>query len=188
MSIEITMPRLSDTMETGTIIKWNVAEGDAVSAGDIVADIETDKATMEMQVYDDGRVAKIIVPEGQTSKDELAEVCDKVDAPIHYNRTGVSPMLTLNELRDLGVAMVSNATGGLRINAQSMWDYMHRFRDDDVAWQLEFLDSIKDHPVGDFHGFMGFDTLRDLEKAYLPAGELVAKYDGSVGYQPPGKG
>ena len=66
MSIEITMPRLSDTMERGTIIKWNVKEGDAVSAGDNVADIETDKATMEMQVYDDGHVARIVVPEGET--------------------------------------------------------------------------------------------------------------------------
>ena len=66
MSIEITMPRLSDTMERGTIIKWNVKEGDPVSAGDNVADIETDKATMEMQVYDDGHVARIIVQEGET--------------------------------------------------------------------------------------------------------------------------
>ena len=66
MSIEITMPRLSDTMEQGTIIKWNAKEGDAVSAGDAVADIETDKATMEMQVYDDGTIAKILVDEGST--------------------------------------------------------------------------------------------------------------------------
>ena len=66
MSIEITMPRLSDTMEQGTIIRWMVKEGDAVSSGDAVADIETDKATMEMQVYDDGIIAKILVEEGQT--------------------------------------------------------------------------------------------------------------------------
>ncbi len=66
MSIEITMPRLSDTMEQGTIIKWNAKEGDSVSAGDAVADIETDKATMEMQVYDDGTIAKILVEEGST--------------------------------------------------------------------------------------------------------------------------
>ena len=66
MPIEITMPRLSDTMETGSILKWNVSEGDAVTAGDAVADIETDKATMEMQVYDDGTLAKILVAEGQT--------------------------------------------------------------------------------------------------------------------------
>ena len=49
MSIDITMPRLSDTMESGTILKWNVKEGDAVAAGDVVADVETDKATMELQ-------------------------------------------------------------------------------------------------------------------------------------------
>ncbi len=66
MAIELTMPRLSDTMESGTIIKWNVKEGDAVSAGDVVADVETDKATMEMQVYDDGTVSRIVVPEGKT--------------------------------------------------------------------------------------------------------------------------
>ncbi|MDY7110522.1 MAG: biotin/lipoyl-containing protein, partial [Planctomycetota bacterium] len=66
MPIEITMPRLSDTMETGTIIKWSVSEGDAVSSGDVVADVETDKATMELSVYDDGTVAKILVGEGET--------------------------------------------------------------------------------------------------------------------------
>lgn len=65
MSITITMPRLSDTMETGTIIKWNVKEGDRVSAGDVIADVETDKATMEMAAYDDGTIAKIEVPEGK---------------------------------------------------------------------------------------------------------------------------
>lgn len=65
MPIELTMPRLSDTMEKGTIIKWNVSEGEEVSSGQAVADIETDKATMEMQVYDDGVLAKIIVGEGE---------------------------------------------------------------------------------------------------------------------------
>jgi pyruvate dehydrogenase E2 component (dihydrolipoamide acetyltransferase) len=66
MSIDITMPRLSDTMERGTILKWNVKEGDSVSAGDIIADVETDKATMEMSVYDDGTIARIAVPEGES--------------------------------------------------------------------------------------------------------------------------
>ena len=61
MTISITMPRLSDTMEQGTIIKWNIKEGDEVASGAIVADVETDKATMEMQVYDDGVVARILV-------------------------------------------------------------------------------------------------------------------------------
>ena len=64
MSIQLTMPRLSDTMETGTIIKWNVGVGDEVTAGDVVADIETDKATMEMQVFDDGVIAGLLVDPG----------------------------------------------------------------------------------------------------------------------------
>jgi pyruvate dehydrogenase E2 component (dihydrolipoamide acetyltransferase) len=64
MPIDITMPRLSDTMEKGTIIKWHVAEGAEVAAGDVIADVETDKATMEMQAFDDGRISKIAVTEG----------------------------------------------------------------------------------------------------------------------------
>lgn len=68
MPVEITMPRLSDTMEQGTVVKWNVKPGDKVKSGDVIADIETDKATMELQSYDDGTVAKLVVPEGQTVK------------------------------------------------------------------------------------------------------------------------
>ncbi|MEO0513897.1 MAG: dihydrolipoamide acetyltransferase family protein [Planctomycetota bacterium] len=66
MPIEITMPRLSDTMEEGTLIKWRVAEGAKVASGDHLADVETDKATMELQAFDDGIVAKIPVAEGDT--------------------------------------------------------------------------------------------------------------------------
>ncbi len=66
MTIPITMPRLSDTMEQGTVIKWHVQQGDAVSSGDTIADVETDKATMEMQAFDDGTVAEIISKEGDT--------------------------------------------------------------------------------------------------------------------------
>ncbi|MHC5022814.1 MAG: dihydrolipoamide acetyltransferase family protein [Planctomycetota bacterium] len=90
MPIDITMPRLSDTMESGTIIKWNVQEGDAVSAGDVIADIETDKATMEMQVYDDGTVASITVPEGQTVEigTVIAVLAEDEEEPADVTETG----------------------------------------------------------------------------------------------------
>lgn len=65
MPIEITMPRLSDTMEQGTVVKWYVKEGDSVSSGDVIADIETDKATMELESFDDGVVAKLVTAEGE---------------------------------------------------------------------------------------------------------------------------
>jgi pyruvate dehydrogenase E2 component (dihydrolipoamide acetyltransferase) len=66
MPIEITMPRLSDTMEEGTLVKWRVKAGDEVASGDHLADVETDKATMELQAFDDGKVASVAVQEGQT--------------------------------------------------------------------------------------------------------------------------
>ncbi len=65
MPIRVEMPRLSDTMQQGTIVKWNVKEGQSIKTGQTIADIETDKATMELQSFDDGIVAAILVPEGK---------------------------------------------------------------------------------------------------------------------------
>jgi len=64
MSIELKMPALSPTMEEGTLAKWLVKEGDTVASGDILAEIETDKATMEFEAVDEGTIAKILVAEG----------------------------------------------------------------------------------------------------------------------------
>ena len=74
MPTPILMPALSPTMEEGTLAKWNVKEGDAVSSGDVIAEIETDKATMEVEAVDEGVVGKIIVGEGTEGV--------KVNAPI----------------------------------------------------------------------------------------------------------
>jgi len=64
MAIELKMPALSPTMEEGTLAKWLVKEGDEVKAGDILAEIETDKATMEFEAVDEGTVGRIVIPEG----------------------------------------------------------------------------------------------------------------------------
>ena len=64
MTIKILMPALSPTMEEGTLAKWMVKEGDTVQSGDIIAEIETDKATMEFEVVDEGIIGKILVSEG----------------------------------------------------------------------------------------------------------------------------
>ena len=64
MAINITMPALSPTMEEGTLAKWNVKPGDTVEAGDVIAEIETDKATMEVEAVDEGTVAQILVDAG----------------------------------------------------------------------------------------------------------------------------
>ena len=71
---DILMPALSPTMEEGTLAKWHVKEGDEVKAGDVIAEIETDKATMEVEAVDEGKVEAILVPEGTEGV--------KVNAPI----------------------------------------------------------------------------------------------------------
>ncbi|XBQ15661.1 MAG: pyruvate dehydrogenase complex E1 component subunit beta [Oceanicaulis sp.] len=74
MPIEVLMPALSPTMEEGTLAKWNVKPGDQVSSGDVIAEIETDKATMEVEAVEEGRVGKLLVEEGAEGV--------KVNAPI----------------------------------------------------------------------------------------------------------
>ncbi|MGI8914656.1 MAG: dihydrolipoamide acetyltransferase family protein [Chloroflexota bacterium] len=68
MSQDILMPRLSDTMEEGTISRWHKHEGDRVAKGDVLAEVETDKANMEVQSYSSGLLNKVLVQEGQTAK------------------------------------------------------------------------------------------------------------------------
>jgi len=74
MAIEILMPALSPTMEEGTLAKWLVKKGDAVGPGDVIAEIETDKATMEVEAVDEGTIGEILVAEGTEAV--------KVNAPI----------------------------------------------------------------------------------------------------------
>jgi pyruvate dehydrogenase E2 component (dihydrolipoamide acetyltransferase) len=68
MAEEIVMPRLSDTMERGTIVRWLMHEGDAVHEGDILAEIETDKATMDLSAYSDGVLLRILVQDGESAE------------------------------------------------------------------------------------------------------------------------
>src|SRR5579872_972995 len=93
MPIEVLMPALSPTMTEGKLAKWLKKPGDAVKAGDILAEIETDKATMEMEAVDEGTFAKILVPEGAENvavntpialiagEGESAEEVAKAEAP-----------------------------------------------------------------------------------------------------------
>ena len=74
MPIAIEMPKLSDTMTEGTLVRWIKKVGDNVAVGDVLAEVETDKATMEFESIDEGRIAKLLVPEGAEGV--------KVNAPI----------------------------------------------------------------------------------------------------------
>src|SRR3974390_3534551 len=99
MPIQVLMPALSPTMEKGNLAKWLKQEGDAVKSGDVIAEIETDKATMEVEAVDEGTLGKILVPEGTNDVavntpiamilaegEDVAELKDGKQAPSKQSR------------------------------------------------------------------------------------------------------
>ncbi len=105
MPVEIVMPRLSDTMDRGTVARWNKHTGDQVKRGEVLLEIETDKANMDLESYADGILARIIVTEGETAEvgtpigivaadeDELKEIqqAGASAAPIREPEKAVAP-------------------------------------------------------------------------------------------------
>ncbi|GLK42991.1 MULTISPECIES: dihydrolipoamide acetyltransferase family protein [Novosphingobium] len=101
MAIELKMPALSPTMEKGTLARWLVGTGDTVKAGDLIAEIETDKATMEMEAAEDGRIARLVVPAGSVDVPVGAVVAllsageDTDPVPLAAAETYAEPIQTL---------------------------------------------------------------------------------------------
>jgi 2-methylisocitrate lyase-like PEP mutase family enzyme len=128
--------------------------------------------------------ADMIFPEALTSEAELERAAREIRGPLHFNRTGVSPRLSLPRLNELGIAIVSNATGSLRCSTVAMCDYFEEFARDDVEAVKRFEARVKDHPAGNIHAFIGFSEIKRLEEQYLPSEEVIAKYEGAIGFQP----
>ncbi|MDB2399152.1 biotin/lipoyl-binding protein, partial [Planktomarina sp.] len=98
MALEILMPALSPTMEEGTLAKWLVAEGDRVQSGDPLAEIETDKATMEFEAVDEGVIGRLLVAEGTANVKVnsaiaiLLEEGDAADATVSPAQSAAAPL------------------------------------------------------------------------------------------------
>jgi hypothetical protein len=92
--------------------------------------------------------------------------------------------VNLQRLNELGIAIVSNATGSLRSATIAMHDYFESFAKDDVEHVKRFEAQHKDHPAGNMHAYIGFSAIRKLEEEFLPSVDVLAKYEGSVGFQP----
>jgi len=128
--------------------------------------------------------ADMIFPEALTTEAEIERCVREIRGPLTYNRTGVSPRLSLSRLNELGIAMVANASGALRSSTVAMTDYFAEFAKDDVEAVKRFEERTKDHPAGNMHAFIGFSEIKKLEEEFLPSAEVLAKYEGSVGFQP----
>ncbi len=130
MAIEIRMPALSPTMEEGTVAKWLVKEGDEVKSGDILAEIETDKATMEFEAVDEGVLGKILVPAGTENvkvgtviatmageggqAEAAAEAAPKA-APVETPATQKTEGLEQHKPQETGTTQLTPASASLRV-------------------------------------------------------------------------
>jgi 2-methylisocitrate lyase-like PEP mutase family enzyme len=168
--------KVRDEMDPNVVL---VARCDArgVAGGSIEQVIERCKA------YRDAGV-DVVFPEGVISREEVEQVSRAVDVPLFYNRTGVSPNMQLSDMRDLRIFLVINANGAHRAGARAMWDYLHAFAREDAALDVRLAEEIKQHPLADFHAFVGFPRIRALEEQFLPADDVARKYEGSLGFRP----
>ena len=168
--------KVRDEMDKDVVL---IARCDArgVAGGSVEETIRRGKAYMDAGM-------DVLFPEGLLTREELERVAREVGAPLLYNRTGVSPNLTLSELNGLGVFLVCNAGGALRAASRALWDYLHAFAAEDAALEARLKTELTGHPVADFHAFVGFPAIRRLEEEFLPEEELMRKYEGSLGFRP----
>jgi len=128
--------------------------------------------------------ADVIFPDGLTSLEDLERSVKEIPAPLLYNMTGVSPMVPMSDLREMGVAIVEIAGGAFVSAAQAMWNFMHGLVSGGTDFLLEFGQGLREHPIRNFHEFIGFPEIRKYEEQFLPDEEVERKYAETVGYQP----
>jgi 2-methylisocitrate lyase-like PEP mutase family enzyme len=167
--------RVRDEIDQDVVL---VARCDArgVAGGKLQDTIDRGKAYMDAGM-------DVFFPEGLTSRDELEQVARAVNAPMLYNRTGVSPNLGIAELGQMRIFLVVNAGGAMRAAARAMWDYLHDFAREDAALDERLRKELAGHPTTDLHSFVGFPAIRRLEEEFLPREELETKYAGSLGFR-----
>ena len=162
MTTEILMPALSPTMEEGKLSKWLIKEGDKVSAGDIIAEIETDKATMEFEAVDDGIVAKILVVEGTEGV--------LVNSPIAIITDETNDVSVSKKVREKDISAGAKPSKAKVLNqAKLLYDKESEWGPDVQTKTQTVREAIRDAMA---------EEMRRDETVYL-MGEEVAEYQGA---------
>ena len=162
MTTEILMPALSPTMEEGKLSKWLIKEGDKVSAGDIIAEIETDKATMEFEAVDDGIVAKILVVEGAEGV--------LVNSPIAIITDETNDVSVSKKVREKDISAGARPSKAEVLNqAKLLYDKESEWGPDVQTKTQTVREAIRDAMA---------EEMRRDETVYL-IGEEVAEYQGA---------
>lgn len=121
--------------------------------------------------------------EGPTRKEEVQRIAAEVNGPVLYNQTGISPRFTMEELREMGIALVISPAAIFHLTLTSVWDYLMDLKERGPIAEAELSQKLEQHALGDFHDFAGFKQIREWEDMFLPPEELE-KYSGGEGYRP----
>ena len=168
MSIEILMPALSPTMEEGTLAKWNIKEGDTVESGDVIAEIETDKATMEVEAVEEGTVAKLLVEEGTENVKVNAVIAILAEEGEDVSAAAAAPSAPVAE------AAVVEATPAIDERPAMMQTNVAALTDPDIPAGTSFTSTTVRDALRDA---MAEEMRRD--DTVFVMGEEVAEYQGA---------
>jgi 2-methylisocitrate lyase-like PEP mutase family enzyme len=131
--------------------------------------------------------ADLAFVEGPKDRAEVERICREVKGRVFYNMTGISPRFTQEEMAELGIALCILPGAAMRATIMAVHDFAQAIRQRGTMVEAELDAAFRQHPLGNLHGFAGFDRIRELETAYLPP-ETASKYEGTLGHLPSGKG
>ena len=164
MTVQILMPALSPTMEEGAIAKWLVKEGDIVKAGDVIAEIETDKAIMELESYQDGKISKLLVLEGTTAvlvNSQIALFSEETDDSV-------------NEEKQAG-----NQTENLRVQNELVQEVSSKTKDSknvEITVREALRDAMAEEMRSDKHVFLMGEEVAQYQGAYKVSQGLLDEF------------
>src|SRR5690606_25201960 len=176
MAIKVLMPALSPTMEEGTLAKWHVKVGDEVKSGDVIAEIETDKATMEVEAADDGTVAKLLVDEGTENvkvNEVIALLAGEGEDVSTVEREEAPEKATAPKTKP-GQGEVTSRESGEKTKAERAQPKVEVKSDPDIPEGTEFVTQTVREALRDA---MAEEMRRD-DRVFI-MGEEVAQYEGA---------
>jgi 2-methylisocitrate lyase-like PEP mutase family enzyme len=127
--------------------------------------------------------ADLAFVEGPKDKEEVAHICQAVKGPVFYNMTGISPRFTAEEMAAIGIRACILPGAAMRATIMAIHDFATTLKAEGPMAEAAYDARFKQHPMGNLHGFAGFDRIREMEAEFLPA-EASEKYEGGLGYAP----
>jgi len=169
MTVQILMPALSPTMEEGAIAKWLVKEGDIVKAGDVIAEIETDKAIMELESYQDGKISKLLVLEGTTAvlvNSPIALFSEETDDSVNEEKQAGNQTKNLSVQNELVQEVSSKTKDSKNVSTKNV----------EITVREALRDAMAEEMRSDKHVFLMGEEVAQYQGAYKVSQGLLDEF------------